>query len=70
MHSGVAVTDGCVLVAHPGKPTLLYNDLDGELDRTVELEGLLEPHGFACVDEWPVRRAVRERNGPDGGTER
>lgn len=51
MHSGVAVTDGCVVVAHPGKPALLYYDLNGKLGRTVELEGLVEPHGFRCVDE-------------------
>ncbi len=51
MHSGVAVTDGFVVVAHPGRPALLYFDNDGELDRTIALDGLLEPHGFCCVDE-------------------
>ena len=51
MHSGVAVIDGCVVVAHPGKPALLHYGADGKLDRTVELEGLLEPHGFSAVRE-------------------
>jgi DNA-binding beta-propeller fold protein YncE len=51
MHSGIAVTHGYVVVAHPGKSAFLHYDLDGELNRTVELDGLLEPHGFWCVDE-------------------
>ena len=72
MHSGVAVADGCVVVAHPGKPALLYYDADGKLDRTVELEGLLEPHGFWCVDEgvWIDDVGFKRRaSGPEFETE-
>lgn len=50
MHSGITVTDGRVVVAHPGRPTLLRYGLDGELDTIVELDDLLEPHGF-CSSE-------------------
>lgn len=50
MHSGAAVIDGLVVVAHPGEPTLLYYDADGALERSVSLDGLLEPHGFWAVD--------------------
>ena len=73
MHSGVAVTDGCVVVAHPGKPALLYYDLNGKLGRTVELEGLVEPHGFRCVDEGIWIGDVgfkRHVSGPEFETER
>jgi hypothetical protein len=51
MHSGVAVLEGRVVVAHPGKPALLHYALDGRLERTVELEGLLEPHSFCPVED-------------------
>lgn len=50
MHSGIAVIDGNVVVAHPGEPTLLFHDADGTVARSLELEGLVEPHGF-CVTE-------------------
>ena len=50
MHSGAAVIDGLVVVAHPGEPTLLYYYADATLQRSVALEGLLEPHGFWSVD--------------------
>lgn len=46
MHSGIAVVDDRVVVAHPAEPTLLYYDHGGALERSVPLEGLLEPHGF------------------------
>jgi DNA-binding beta-propeller fold protein YncE len=51
MHSGIAVADSYVVVAHPGEPTLLFYDGDGALRRTVALPGLLEPHGFQVVLE-------------------
>jgi hypothetical protein len=49
MHSGAAVIEDRVVVAHPGEPTLLHYDSDGVLHRSVALEGLLEPHGFCGV---------------------
>lgn len=49
MHSGIAVIDDHVVVAHPGEPTLLFYDGDGLLRRTVALGGLLEPHGFCAT---------------------
>jgi hypothetical protein len=48
MHSGVAVIDGCVAVAHPAVPQLLFYDSAAALVRVLDLEELLEPHGF-CV---------------------
>lgn len=51
MHSGAAVIGDCVVVAHPATPSLLYYSAEGDLDRMVALDGLLEPHGFLCVDE-------------------
>jgi DNA-binding beta-propeller fold protein YncE len=49
MHSGVAVVDGSVVVAHPGEPTLLFHDDEGVVERSLKLEGLLEPHGFCAT---------------------
>lgn len=46
MHSGIAIVDGGVVVAHPGEPTLLSYDAEGSLRETTPLDGLLEPHGF------------------------
>ena len=73
MHSGVAVIDRCVVVAHPGKPALLHYGADGKLDRTVELEGLLEPHGFSCVPGgiWVGDVGFKRRvSGPEFSTEK
>ena len=50
MHSGAAVVGALTVIAHPGTPTLLFYDAEGELRRTLALEGLLEPHGFCAVD--------------------
>lgn len=50
MHSGIAVVDGDVVVAHPGEPTLLMFAADGGLRDATPLHGLLEPHGFGPVD--------------------
>lgn len=49
MHSGIAFVDGHVVVAHPGAPVLLHYDTAGRLARSVELDGLLEPHSFCPV---------------------
>jgi len=51
MHSGIAVIDGRVVVAHPAEAALLFLDADGAIVRSVELDGLLEPHGFHPVAE-------------------
>lgn len=51
MHSGIAVTEDQVVVAHPGEPTLLFYNDEGVVERATELEGLLEPHGFRVVAE-------------------
>jgi len=51
MHSGIALREETVVVAHPGEPTLLEYHLDGRLVRDVPLEGLLEPHGFRVTDD-------------------
>jgi DNA-binding beta-propeller fold protein YncE len=73
MHSGIAVADDGVVVAHPGEPTLLVYDLDGTLAREIPVPGLLEPHGFRAVADglWigdvGFKRRVR---GPDFETER
>jgi DNA-binding beta-propeller fold protein YncE len=48
MHSGVALVDGCIVVAHPAVPRLIFYDAAGAIQRVIDLEGLLEPHGF-CV---------------------
>jgi hypothetical protein len=73
MHSGVAVIAGSVVVAHPGEPSLLFYDAEGTVVRSIELDGLLEPHGFCPVADglWigdvGFRRIVR---GPDYTNER
>ncbi len=51
MHSGVTVIEGRVVVAHPGEPTLLFLDEVGAVEHTVELDGLLEPHGFCATTD-------------------
>ena len=50
MHSGVAVYEDSVVVAHPGEPTLLFFDVLGQVRRVVALEGFVEPHGFSVSD--------------------
>ena len=50
MHSGIAIVDGNVVVAHPEEPTLLTYGTDGRLHDTTPLQGLLEPHGFEPLD--------------------
>jgi DNA-binding beta-propeller fold protein YncE len=73
MHSGVAVVDRCVVVAHPGEPTLLFFEDAGVVERALELEGLLEPHGFCAtadglwIGDVGFKRRVR---GPEFETER
>jgi DNA-binding beta-propeller fold protein YncE len=73
MHSGVAVADDLIVVAHPGEPRLLFYNSDGTLQRTAELPGLLEPHGFRVaseglwIDDVGFKRRVR---GPKFETER
>jgi DNA-binding beta-propeller fold protein YncE len=65
MHSGVAVADDLIVVAHPGEPRLLFYNSDGTLQRTAELPGLLEPHGFRVaseglwIDDVGFKRRVR-----------
>jgi DNA-binding beta-propeller fold protein YncE len=49
MHSGIAVVDGSVIVAHPAEPALLAYGPEGGLSGSTPLEGLLEPHGFEPV---------------------
>lgn len=72
MHSGIAVVDGRVLVAHPGEPALLAYE-NGDLVGSTPLEGLLEPHGFhpvaggMWIGDVGFKRRVR---GPDFETER
>ena len=72
MHSGAAVVDGRVLVAHPAEPVLLAYEGAG-LASSTPLEGLLEPHGFHPVADgmWigdvGFKRRVR---GPGFETER
>lgn len=72
MHSGVAVVDGAVVVAHPGEPTLLRYGRDGVEVGTTQLEGLLEPHGFEpdegvmWIGDVGFKRRVR---GPDFANE-
>jgi hypothetical protein len=51
MHSGIAVTDGDVVVAHPGESTLLFYGGEGMPTKGITLDGLLEPHGFCVVAE-------------------
>lgn len=74
MHSGIAVVGGHVVVAHPGEPQLLFYDSGGALVRTVILDGLLEPHGFAAVGEgdmWIGDVGFKRRvNGAGFDTER
>jgi|SRR5579859_2198883 len=68
MHSGVAVVNGEVVVAHPGEPTLLFYDPSGSLVRTIKLDGLLELHGFRVVpggiwiDDVGFKRRVQGPN--------
>lgn len=72
MHSGAAVLEDGVCVAHPGRPQLLVFD-GTEIVRTVELPELLEPHGFTVdgdrmwVGDVGFKRRVR---GPEFETER
>lgn len=49
MHSGIAVVDENVVVAHPDEPTLLTFAADGGLLARTPLLDLLEPHGFEPV---------------------
>lgn len=73
MHSGIAIVDGAVVVAHPGEPSLLFYDADGMLRRNVRLEGLLEPHGFSVVAEgiWIDDVGFKRRvDGPEFENER
>ena len=73
MHSGVAMIDGSIVIAHPAEPTLLFHDDRGAVVRTLELEGLLEPHGFCATTDglWigdvGFKRRVR---GSEFGTDR
>lgn len=73
MHSGAAVVNVHIVVAHPGKPALLSYTPDGDLERTVELEGLLEPQGFCptkdglWIDDVGFKR---HRAGPTHETEK
>ena len=73
MHSGAAVIDGLIVVAHPGEPTLLHYDASGALARRVTLDGLLEPHGFCgaagriWIDDVGFKR---HGGGPEHVTER
>lgn len=73
MHSGIAVANSDIVVAHPGEPTLLFYDRDGVLGRTVALPGLLEPHGFQVVLDglWIADVGFKRRvQGPKFETER
>ena len=73
MHSGIAVTDAGIVVAHPGEPTLLFYDVDGALVRTIPLTGLLEPHGFLVAEGglWIGDVGFKRRaRGPEFETER
>jgi hypothetical protein len=67
MHSGIAVVDADVIVAHPGEPTLLFYDAGGNLARAIELEGLLEPHGFFPSAEGLWIGDVGFKSGVSGG---
>jgi NHL repeat-containing protein len=68
MHSGAAVVDGRVVVAHPGEPTLLFYGADGRLERTLPVRELLEPHGFCAsrdglwIDDVGFKRRVEGRD--------
>ena len=73
MHSGIAVANSHIVVAHPGEPTLLFYDRDGALGRTLALRGLLEPHGFEVVLDglWIADVGFKRRvEGPKFETER
>src|SRR5581483_6178774 len=51
MHSGIALLDGEIVVAHAGEPTLLWYGEGGDLRRSVPVPGLLELHGFEVVPD-------------------
>src|SRR5579884_3756088 len=51
MHSGIAFAGDDLVVAHPGRPELLFVARDGSVRRTLPLTGVLEPHGFRVVPD-------------------
>lgn len=72
MHSGVAVLEDGLCVAHPGKPQLLVYD-DGVVVRTIDFPDLLEPHGFTLAGDrmWIGDVGFKRRvHGPEFATER
>jgi DNA-binding beta-propeller fold protein YncE len=51
MHSGIAIQNGRIALAHPAEPVLLFYGPDGRRAGAVAVESLLELHGFCVVGD-------------------
>lgn len=62
-HHGVAVTgSGEVITCHPGEPTMLLLNLDGNVQRTWDLP-ISDAHGMTLVEEGGIQSLWIADNG-------